>query len=222
MATDLAQPFIKQLDAVIEGYEELAQRAPSPGLSGLPLWEYQKVITQAQASIERISPPGAAYRKRSEDILKSKRSSRTILQLLVGVVEGLRADLAAGYLTSFQELVHAETFVDFLDMAEHLADGGYKDPAAVIAGSTLEAHLRALAIKTGLSVSKNAGRSLKADRLNADLAKEEVYSKLDQKSVTAWLDIRNKAAHGHYPEYSAPQVRLMLDGIRDFVVRNPA
>ena len=46
-----------------------------------------------------------------------------------------------------------------------------------------------------------------------------VYSKLDQKNVTAWLDLRNKAAHGKYAEYQIEQVALMLDGVRNFVTR---
>ena len=52
--------------------------------------------------------------------------------------------------------------------------------------------------------------------------KNQIYSKLDQKSVTAWLDLRNNAAHGHYDKYEAVQVELMISGVRDFIARNPA
>ena len=62
----------------------------------------------------------------------------------------------------------------------------------------------------------------KADTLNADLAASGVYGKLDQKNVTAWLDLRNKAAHGHYKEYTKEQVTLLLNAVRDFVTRLPA
>ena len=34
--------------------------------------------------------------------------------------------------------------------------------------------------------------------MNNDLACGNSYTKLDQKSVTAWLDLRNRAAHGRY------------------------
>ena len=56
--------------------------------------------------------------------------------------------------------------------------------------------------------------------LNADLAKNEIYSKLDQKTVTSWFDLRNKAAHGKYDEYSKEQVSIMLQGIIEFMSRN--
>lgn len=59
----------------------------------------------------------------------------------------------------------------------------------------------------------------KADALNSELAKVEVYSKLDQKQITAWLALRNNAAHGKYDEYTSEQVRNMLVGVTEFMVR---
>jgi hypothetical protein len=106
-------------------------------------------------------------------------------------------------------------------MAEHLTDNGYKDAAAVIAGSTLESHIRQLCTKFSLPIA-TVGKPIKADTLNADLVKASAYTKLDQKNVTAWLDLRNNAAHGHYASYDAKQVSLMIAGIRDFITRHPA
>jgi hypothetical protein len=71
-------------------------------------------------------------------------------------------------------------------MASELHEKGYKDPAAVIAGSVLEEHLRKLATKHEIMVEKPSGEPKKADALNADLTREELYSKLEQKNVTAW------------------------------------
>jgi hypothetical protein len=79
-------------------------------------------------------------------------------------------------------------------------------------GSSLEAHLRQLCQKTGIPMEVKSGGGVtpkKTDRLNADLASGDVYSKLDQKNVTAWLDLRNKAAHGLYDQYSAAQVAIL-------------
>jgi hypothetical protein len=55
--------------------------------------------------------------------------------------------------------------------------------------------------------------------MNADLSSVGAYNKLDQKNVTAWLDLRNKAAHGRYPEYTADQVANMLLGVTEFTAR---
>ena len=81
-------------------------------------------------------------------------------------------------------------------MAGYLLEKGFKDAAAVIAGSTLEEHLRQLCKSAGISPKDNGGRPKTTDRINSELAAERTYSKLDQKNVTAWLDLRNKAAHG--------------------------
>lgn len=59
----------------------------------------------------------------------------------------------------------------------------------------------------------------KANTLNNDLVKAGIYGVLEQKSVTAWLDLRNKAAHGKYTEYSIEQVNLMYLGVLDFITK---
>jgi hypothetical protein len=138
------------------------------------------------------------------------------------MLRALRDDYASGYLQSVVELIHADVFADFLDMARYLLEHDYKDAAAVITGSVLEEHLRKLCGKNGMPVAKADGSPKKTDTLNSELAEAGIYSKLDQKSVTAWLDLCNKAAHGHYSEYTKDQVALMLQGVLDFASRYPA
>jgi hypothetical protein len=140
----------------------------------------------------------------------------------LGILVAIQRDIKGGWIETTKGLVTAEVFADFLEMAEHLLDQKYKDPAAVVVGSVLEEHLRQLCTAASLPVEDlSSGKAVprKADTLNADLARASKYSKLDQKSVTAWLDLRNKAAHGKYSEYTDEQVVLMLAGVRDFVSR---
>jgi hypothetical protein len=59
----------------------------------------------------------------------------------------------------------------------------------------------------------------KADLMNSELAGVNVYNKLDQKAITSWLDLRNKAAHGQYSEYTKEQVLLMFQGVTNFISR---
>jgi hypothetical protein len=156
----------------------------------------------------------------------SPRIKRIRLNAISGILKALKEDVSRGYLVSVSELIHADLFADFTEMAEHLLEEGYKDPAAVILGSVLEEHLRKLCIKNSLPIdapdSKGVTKPKKADRLNTELTAARVYEKLDQKSVTAWLDLRNKAAHGQYSDYLKPQVELLLQSVRDFITRHPA
>ena len=76
-----------------------------------------------------------------------------------------------------------------------------KDAAAVMIGSVLEEHLRQLCHSHKVDIFTLKGMDempKKADVLNADLKKSGAYGPLDQKQVTAWLGLRNSAAHGKY------------------------
>lgn len=145
----------------------------------------------------------------------------------LGILRAVQGDIQDGYLLTLRELVHAEVFEDYLSMAEHLVNnGGYKDAAAVIAGSTLEEHLRKLCSKHGITITtqrpNGSTEPKKASVLNQDLRTSGIYNQLEWRQVDAWLDIRNKSAHGEYVEYSQSQVEHMIVGIREFMLRNIA
>ena len=138
------------------------------------------------------------------------------------ILLSIKKEIDGGWVFSVKQLISAEIFADFVEMAEHLLEQGYKDPAAVMIGSVLEENLRQLCADNGIDIELEKGDKRipkKADRLNSDLAGIELYSKLDQKAVTMWLDLRNKAAHGKYSEYSKDQVQLMAQGVLEFLAR---
>ena len=141
----------------------------------------------------------------------------------IEILKPLRFEIEHNWLSSLKGLVSAEIFTDFFDMADHLLENNFKDAAAVIIGSVLEEQLRQLSTKNGIDITfekKGNLISKKADRLNADLASASIYNKLDQKNITAWLDLRNKAAHGKYNEYNIEQVKIMHTSVTNFISRN--
>jgi len=143
---------------------------------------------------------------------------------LQNVLICIKEEVTGGWLFNIKGIVSAEIFADFMEMAEHLIVENFKDPAAVMIGGVLEGHLRQLCIKQYIAIEITKDDKViakKADLLNSELATTSVYNKLDQKNITAWLDLRNKAAHGKYEEYSKAQVELMYAGIMDFLTRNP-
>jgi hypothetical protein len=140
----------------------------------------------------------------------------------LAILQAIQSELQGGWLFTVTGLVAAELFSDFLEMAQHLLYSGYKDSAAVMIGSVLEEHLRQLCLKHDIGMEDERDGKMvprKADRLNAELEKNDVYSKLDQKLITAWLDLRNNAAHGKYQEYTEEQVRQQLSGATEFMAR---
>jgi len=215
---------LAQLDSLIQE----AEPRITPGSRGFS--DYFKssapgaraMLTRMVAAITRLTPGGSVYREQAREISERSAADAGKVAWLLGVVQALRDDFAAGYLTTLEELVHADVFSEFLGMARELQRSGYKDAAAVIAGSVLEEHLRKLATKRGLPTAKPDGKPVKADTLNAELLKADAYNALAQKQVTAWLDLRNKAAHGHYTEYDHAQVAALIRDVLDFAAKHPA
>jgi len=213
--------FIKQLDDLIDAHKVMHGKSLLNDLSDLPKADRQSLVTRVIATVHRVTGFHSTYAQEIERIIKRDPHLHVHTSSIVGIAKALREDIAAGYLKNLAELVHADIFSDFLEMATYLSDNNYKDAAAVLAGSTLESHLKKLATKNSIPVEVG-GVAVKAGKLNDDLVKASVYNNLDHKNIMGWLDLRNKAAHGKYSEYSSEQVKLLISGVKDFIVRLPA
>jgi hypothetical protein len=130
-------------------------------------------------------------------------SNLSILKRLRAVVAAAKEDYEGGYLNKLKNLIQAEVFDTELEQASELLASGYVGAAAVVAGVVLETGLRQMCLDNNLPVGK-------LDKMNADLAKAGVYSRLVQKQVTALADIRNSAAHGKPDEFKKEDVSAMV------------
>jgi hypothetical protein len=214
--------ILSELDTILGQAEKLRKTSKYDDCSDLDGSDIAAMITKLAATVDRFAPPDSRYVKLQQVELESGYStSGRLLSPLIGILTALRDDISSNRLATITQLLHADLFGDFLDMAQHLLDEGYKDPAAVLAGGVLEEHLRKLCLKYGLPIVVGM-RFKKADAMNSELVAASTYSKNDQKNVTAWLGLRNEAAHGHYAAYKPEQVALLIQSIRDFITRIPA
>lgn len=152
-----------------------------------------------------------------------KGSHPTETEAGINILTAIKTEIENDWLLSLRQLISSEIFADFMEMSRHFLDLDYKDPAAVMIGSTLEEHLRLLCNNYSVEVNfEKSGNTIpkKANLLNAELVKAGAYGVLEQKSVTAWLDLRNRAAHGKYDEYTKQQVELMYQGVLNFIITN--
>lgn len=216
--TDI-EKMVAQLDELLGQYEDFIRPPRPEGADGSN--QARLLVSRLEAAIDRIALPSSSYVRQLE-LHRGEKRIKYKIHDVYSIAVGLRDDLKAGWVESMVELVHAETYSDYLEMAEGLLGQGYKDPAAVITGTSLEVHVRALCVKHSVDVALPNGSPKKADTMNADLKKAGVYDGLQQKQVTAWLDLRNKAAHGNYADYDQAQVRLFIDGVRAFMWKYPA
>jgi hypothetical protein len=131
----------------------------------------------------------------------------------MAVLRAAREDIAGGYLQKVETVVSAEVFNDFLEMAEHLLDNGYKDPAASLTGAVLEDGLRRICGNNNITVKSDDS----INSLNKKLAQNHIYNPLQQKQIQVWNDIRNNADHGHFDQYEQDDVKDMLKGVMGFL-----
>lgn len=145
---------------------------------------------------------------------------------MTGILSSLKTAYEQGFLATVQELVHADLFADFLEMARYLLDSGFKDPAAMLAGGVLEEQLRKLCVKNGIAVTFVDGRGdakyKMINQMNTDLYSKPVYPKTEMLQVTAWAAIRNSADHGKFGDYTKEQVDALVQGILGFITRYSA
>ncbi|HAN93431.1 MAG TPA: DUF4145 domain-containing protein [Nitrospira sp.] len=130
-----------------------------------------------------------------------------------GVLNAFKEDYLNGALFDIRQLVRSEVFSDFFAQATHLFELGYYQTAAVIVGCVLEDALRKLCAKKGIILPAKP----KLDSMNSELAKAGVYNTLTQKKVTALADLRNKAAHGNWSDFTRPDVEAMLRDVSSLV-----
>jgi hypothetical protein len=126
------------------------------------------------------------------------------------VFNAAKEDYAGGYLHEIRDLIEARVFNNELEQAEELLASGYYVAAAVIGGVVIETRLRQLCEDKGIP-------SGKLDKMNADLAKADVYNRLTQKQITAIADIRNSAAHGETGRFELKDVKDMLRDVRNLL-----
>lgn len=219
----MTEDILKRLDELIGlGNAVLATRKQrTPGFPDrVNNGKFRGFRSASLSFLESIFGAHQTYYK--EFIEHVKVSGPSYTEAGINILQAAKAEIEGGWLFTIKGIVSAEIFADFMEMAEHLLEEGYKDAAAVMIGSILEEHLRKLCDKNSIPVTvekEDKIKSKKADTINHELSKAEVYNKLEMKQITTWLDLRNKAAHGNYTEYSKKQVTLMLQGVLDFMNR---
>lgn len=153
-----------------------------------------------------------------QDFLESEKpqsfdNNIQVIRRLTPILIGAYDDFKNGFLISFKQIVQAEVFDSELEQAKTLLDSGYKNAAAVIAGVVLETAIKELCLNNSIDLEKK-----KLTRLNDDLTKAGVYNTFQQKQITALADIRNKAAHGDYGEFTKEDVERMISDIERFLL----
>jgi hypothetical protein len=207
------QKIIDRLNSLISmGEQVLATRHPRRGYGGL--WVDEDVFRQwrtSSLSFLNVLPPEYIYSREFENCCQSTYEGS--VEQGVAVLRAAKEDIEGGYLQKVETLVSASVFSDFLEMAEHLLDNSYKDPAASLIGAVLEDGLRRICNNNNITVKTDDNIS----SLNQRLAQNNIYNPLQQGQIQVWNKLRDFADHGHFGEYSAENVKDMLQDVRKFL-----
>lgn len=214
-----AKRAIEEIDEVMAVFTAARKRSRHDDLSDLPSDEQEEIATRLGSALSRWAPLGTVFRKKTERYHDKEWANPHALNVaLPGILRALRDDYAKGRLRSVEEIVSGELLTDMLDLAEDLVSRS-PDAAAVLAGGILEEHLRRLCQKMDISVERDDGKHKSTENMVADLVKKQAVSKTDHKSVTHWYGIRTDPAHGRFGNHEGSEVRLMIQGVRDFIRR---
>ena len=209
---------------IIERFEQLSARAQdvlearqhsfrdSDGVDyyTIPYSAFLGWSTNALSLVKSVFGEESVHYQKLDQVSSAFKEWDTEFENCKAVLEAAREDYQGGYLFNVRGLIKAEVLDDALQQAGALQTAGYKDPACVLVGVSLEVTLKELCTRHGFDHGK-------LDKMSADLAKAGVYNAAKQKQITAWADLRNKAAHGQWGEYTTSDVDDMIRGVTRFV-----
>ena len=151
----MTDTFKKQLKSVISEYELACSQSKHDDASDVSLTQIADLQMRCITAIERAAGRNSACYEEVMKISRGKNWPHYQVALQIGVAKALLSDIENDYLTSFEETIRGDLFADYVEMAAHLVENEYKDPAAVLAGSTLEVHLRQLCEKHGVAAESD-------------------------------------------------------------------
>ncbi|EKT4466615.1 DUF4145 domain-containing protein [Pseudomonas putida] len=209
-----------ELEQQLAGLEAGVTRRESPLTGSMVSYlDSEKLLNwgvKVTSLLERLGPEASTQLRMFAEAEKPQYMDSTFdcFKRMKAVFLAVKEDFEGGYLISYRSLVQAEVFTSELDQARDQLNSGYRVPAAVIAGIVLETKLRDMCTPLQIPLGK-------LDKMNADLAKAQVYNSIQQKRITAIAGIRNSAAHGKPEEFTPADVQGMIDDVERFLAAHP-
>ena len=211
----LVEPILDRLAAAIKKGDAMV-RSYALDEFGSPILDdrqYAEWRSQALALLTGVFGSDHTY----TDIFQARvghTSEKYYVDTGLGVLQAASEDVEHGHLESVRELAAAEVFSDFLEQADHLLRNGYWAPATSLACAVLENGLRSLAARNGIAVKDRENLS----SLNNKIGDRGLYSRLRQRQVASWNEVRNAAVHGRFDDLNEKDVADLISGVTDVLI----
>ena len=195
--------------------------------SDLGYESYMSWISRVESLLNEVLPSRSPVKKRLEQLRKVSRRSKEF-EGIMGILDGVMKDFDSDLFNSMRNQISNSISLDYLELAANILDNKSSAevsyiPAAVLAGATLEKHLRDLCVDHNpqISIVKSNGKHKCMNDLIDDLCRQKVFNKTYAKQLQAWAAIRNDAAHGNAKNFDKNRVEQMIDGIGELLKRGP-
>lgn len=226
MKLDKKNSSIIQIEKTIEKIKPVIMSITYRGNYHTPFM-LSEANTLMETAIEHFSPPGSIFRQKlrkiqnSQDYLYSPETAESICGILTSLKDAYENEL----IDTFEELVHADLFNDFLEMAEELLNKKYLGPAAVLAGCVLEEHVRNLCVNNCVDKEirikkRNKNKPISFSDLNVGLKKKGIYNESKRAELSSYYSRRTDGAHKQFDKNDKKfeqDVSEMIKGIRRFI-----
>jgi hypothetical protein len=230
---NLKSKILARLDELIEhGVKFQSTIKVIPALTGNGLiygkdryaYDQQEFAEWRTNCLSIITPLENSSARHQVEFFRKLHGTKPHVEYGIGILRGLRGDLVGGFLDDLELKMETEISGDYLGQAEQLLNEGRQGhnehvPAAVLSGAVLEKSLRCLCArqKPPIAIINDKGFLKTMNPLIDDLKSAGLYNEVKAKQLRAWADIRNKAAHGHFDQFTKQDVELMLKGVSSFL-----
>lgn len=229
---NLFSKYLAHFDRLIVQGEAINEASLQSGIEflGINFNAFVEWKVNCISLLDQVIPLNSAQRnlieelKRPEEPMKSELVYREVLQRTLSYIKAIRSDFQLGLLENLTLAIESEIAADYMGQAEQLLAEGQSGkydhvPAAVLSGAVLEKALRTLCGKQvpPIATVNSKGEPLTLNPLIDALKRAGVFNELKAKQLRAWADIRNKAAHGEFDQFSRHDVEAMIRGIGDFL-----
>jgi hypothetical protein len=208
---------IKRLEQLISsGQAVLRTRSNMQNYADLEPKMLSQWKTSSLSFIDKVQGRESIYYQQFSEIIK--HDTAVFCEEGIGILCAFKDDLETGSLTHIEDLVSADIFNDFLEMADYLLEQGYLTPAASLAGAVLEDGMRRLCRKHNIVVRRDDNMN----SLHSKLFDKRIYGEEEAKKIKLWTSIRDHADHGKFLDsstnYKGNDATQMIAGIRNFLL----
>lgn len=126
---------------------------------------------------------------------------------MLGILIELKKDYKHGLLSKIEYFYAAANFDAFLEHAKEYSQKGLKNEAGVLVSAVFEDVFKKITEKNNLDTPKN-----KEDIIN-ELVKQGVFTQPFGRTVKAAVDLRNRALHAKWEEFSKEDVKNSIETV---------